>query len=51
MMATSFVGRQSELRILGERLAAAELGQPQVVYVEGEPGGGNRLCSPGSSGR
>ena len=40
MMATSFVGRQSELRILGERLAAAELGQPQVVYVEGEPGGG-----------
>ena len=35
-----FVGRQSELRILGERLAAAEMGQPQVVYVEGEAGGG-----------
>jgi hypothetical protein len=24
-----FVGRQSELRILGERLAAAETGQPR----------------------
>jgi predicted ATPase len=35
-----FVGRQSELRILGERLAAAQLGHPQVVYVEGEAGGG-----------
>jgi DNA-binding CsgD family transcriptional regulator len=35
-----FVGRQSELRILGDRLAAAERGQPQVVYVEGEAGGG-----------
>ncbi len=35
-----FVGRQGELRILGERLAAAELGHPQVVYVEGEAGGG-----------
>jgi DNA-binding CsgD family transcriptional regulator len=35
-----FVGRRSELRILGERLAAAETGQPQVVYVEGEAGGG-----------
>ena len=35
-----FVGRQSELRILGERLAAAEMGHPQVVYVEGEAGGG-----------
>ena len=35
-----FVGRQSELRILGERLAAAKMGQPQVVYVEGEAGGG-----------
>jgi hypothetical protein len=38
--AVSFVGRQSELRILGDRLAAAELGHPQVVYVEGEAGGG-----------
>jgi AAA ATPase domain len=38
--AAGFVGRRSELRILGERLAAAEMGQPQVVYVEGEPGGG-----------
>src|ERR1017187_6567271 len=35
-----FVGRQGELRILGERLAAAEMGHPQVVYVEGEAGGG-----------
>ncbi len=35
-----FVGRQSELRILGERLAAAEMGHPQVVYMEGEAGGG-----------
>ena len=35
-----FVGRQSELRILGERLAAAETGQPQVVCVEGEAGAG-----------
>jgi DNA-binding CsgD family transcriptional regulator len=35
-----FVGRQSELRILGERLAAAGTGHPQVVYVEGEAGGG-----------
>jgi DNA-binding CsgD family transcriptional regulator len=35
-----FVGRQSELRILGERLAAAGQGHPQVVYVEGEAGGG-----------
>ena len=35
-----FVGRQSELRILDERLAAAELGHPQVVCVEGEAGGG-----------
>ena len=42
MMATpaGFVGRQSELRILGERLAAAGTGHPQVVYVEGEAGGG-----------
>ena len=35
-----FIGRRSELRILGERLAAAEAGHPQVVYLEGEPGGG-----------
>ena len=35
-----FVGRRSELRILGDRLAAAETGQPQVVYVEGDAGGG-----------
>src|SRR5450755_2743558 len=35
-----FVGRQSELRILGERLAAAQMGHPQVVYLEGEAGGG-----------
>jgi DNA-binding CsgD family transcriptional regulator len=35
-----FVGRQSELRILGERFAAAEMGRPQVVYVEGDAGAG-----------
>ena len=35
-----FVGRRSELRILGERFAAAEMGHPQVVYVEGEAGAG-----------
>jgi DNA-binding CsgD family transcriptional regulator len=42
MMATStgFVGRQSELAVLAERLAAARSGRPQVVYVEGEPGAG-----------
>ena len=46
MMATSgstpsgFVGRQRELRVLGERLAAAGTGHPQVVLVEGEAGGG-----------
>jgi DNA-binding CsgD family transcriptional regulator len=41
-MSTSvgFVGRQRELRILDERLAAAATGHPQVVYVEGEAGGG-----------
>ena len=36
----AFVGRHSELRILGDRLAAAGQGHPQVVYVEGEAGGG-----------
>ena len=35
-----FVGRQGELRILEERLAAAEMGRPQVVYLEGEAGAG-----------
>jgi DNA-binding CsgD family transcriptional regulator len=35
-----FVGRQAELRILDERLAAAATGRPQVVYVEGEAGAG-----------
>ena len=35
-----FVGRQGELRILDERLAAAAMGRPQVVYVEGEAGSG-----------
>jgi DNA-binding CsgD family transcriptional regulator/predicted ATPase len=37
---TSFVGRQTELRILRERLAAAEAGRPHVVCLEGAPGGG-----------
>src|SRR3984885_8229413 len=35
-----FVGRREELRILDERLAAAEARRPQVVYVEGEAGAG-----------
>ena len=35
-----FVGRQSELRILGDRLAAAGKDHPQVVYAEGEAGAG-----------
>jgi len=35
-----FVGRQSELRVLEERLAAAQKGRPQVVYVEAEAGAG-----------
>jgi DNA-binding CsgD family transcriptional regulator len=37
---SGFVGRQSELAVLAERLAAAETGRPQVVYVEGEAGAG-----------
>jgi DNA-binding CsgD family transcriptional regulator len=37
---SGFVGRQSELAVLAERLAAAGTGHPQVVYVEGEAGGG-----------
>jgi DNA-binding CsgD family transcriptional regulator len=35
-----FVGRRGELRVLEERLAAARLGQPQVVFVEAEAGAG-----------
>ena len=35
-----FVGRQPELRVLDERLSAARVGQPQIVYVEGEAGAG-----------
>jgi DNA-binding CsgD family transcriptional regulator len=35
-----FVGRQTELRILYERLAAVKLGHPQVVFVEAEAGAG-----------
>ena len=35
-----FVGRQGELRLLNERLAAAEMGHPQIVYLEGEAGSG-----------
>jgi hypothetical protein len=35
-----FVGRQSELRLLGGRLAESRLGHPQVVYVEADPGAG-----------
>jgi DNA-binding CsgD family transcriptional regulator len=36
----TFVGRQDELGILAERFAAAEMGYPQVVHLEGEPGSG-----------
>ena len=36
----AFVGRQGELRILGERFAAAQLGDPKIVYLEGEAGVG-----------
>jgi ATP/maltotriose-dependent transcriptional regulator MalT len=35
-----FVGRQVEIGILNECLAAARLGNPQVVYVEGDAGAG-----------
>ena len=40
MAATGFVGRQQELGILTERFAAAKMGYPQVVHVEGEAGSG-----------
>ncbi len=40
MAATGFVGRQQELGILAERFAAAEMGYPQVVHLEGEAGSG-----------
>ena len=40
MGAAGFVGRQHELGILTERFAAAEMGYPQVVHLEGEPGSG-----------
>jgi len=36
----AFVGRQDELSILAQRFAAAEMGYPQVVHLEGEPGSG-----------
>jgi DNA-binding CsgD family transcriptional regulator len=39
-VAAGFVGRESELRLLGERLADARLGHPQVVHVEADPGAG-----------
>jgi DNA-binding CsgD family transcriptional regulator len=38
--AAGFVGRQSELRVLEERLAEARTGHPQMVYVEADPGAG-----------
>jgi predicted ATPase len=34
----TFVGRQDELGILAQRFAAAEMGYPQVVHLEGEAG-------------
>jgi DNA-binding CsgD family transcriptional regulator/tetratricopeptide (TPR) repeat protein len=39
-VASGFVGRQPELGLLGERFAMAQSGQPQVVWLEGEPGSG-----------
>ena len=41
-MSTSvgFVGRQGELRVLEEGLAAARQGHPKVVYIEAEAGAG-----------
>jgi DNA-binding CsgD family transcriptional regulator len=38
--ANGFVGRNEELGILVERLAAAEMGHPQIVHLEGEAGSG-----------
>jgi DNA-binding CsgD family transcriptional regulator len=35
-----FVGRQRELLVLAEKLAAAQAGHPQVVYIEADPGAG-----------
>ena len=35
-----FVGRQRELRVLEESLAAAGAGRPQVVYIEADAGAG-----------
>jgi len=35
-----FVGRREELRVLETRLAEAERGHPQVVYIEAEAGAG-----------
>jgi DNA-binding CsgD family transcriptional regulator len=37
---TGFVGRNDELRIFAERFAAAAMGHPQIVYLEGEAGSG-----------
>jgi DNA-binding CsgD family transcriptional regulator len=37
---TGFVGRDVELGVLDKCLAAARGGSPQVVYIEGDPGGG-----------
>ncbi len=38
--ATGFVGRDDELGILAERFAAAAMGHPQIVHLEGEAGSG-----------
>ena len=35
-----FVGRQAELRVLEERLGAAQMGRPQVVFIEADAGAG-----------
>ena len=41
---TPFIGREHELRALGERWNLAEAGEGQVVLIRGEPGiGKSRL--------
>ncbi len=40
MPSAGFVGRRDELGILSQRFAAAEMGYPQVVHLEGEAGSG-----------
>ena len=41
--ATGFVGRNDELGILAERFAAAAMGHPQIIHLEGEAGSGKSM--------